>query len=54
MVATLSVKLLIDGENIELNDFVERFFTKTLEGAVSSLHNINKDWNKLELFIERS
>jgi len=53
-VISLTVNLLIDGEKIELNDFVEKFFTSTLEGAVSSLRDINKDWKKLELVIERS
>jgi len=50
----LTVDLLIDGEKIELNDFVVKFFTSTLEGAVSSLQDIKKDWKKLELVINRS
>ena len=50
----MTVNLLIDGEKIELNDFVEKFFTNTLEGSVNSLRDINKDWKKLEFVNERS
>jgi len=49
----LVVSLSIDGEIIELNEFVEKFFTSTLEGAVSALRGINSNWKELCITVER-
>ena len=42
----MHVELLVDGKKISLNDFVEEFFGKTLDGAISSLSGINDDWKE--------
>ncbi len=47
------VKILVDGNKLKLNDFVELIFGNTINGAVSSLSGVNKDWKKLEIRVER-
>ena len=49
----LEVKLVIDGTNIELNEFVRKILSGTLIGALSSLSGINQNWKELELKIQR-
>lgn len=44
---------MIDGETIELNEFTNDFLGGTLQGAVSSLHGIKKDWTELEIKVKR-
>jgi hypothetical protein len=45
----LDIRLLVDGEVIELNEFVEKILSGTVVGAVTSLRGINKDWKKIEI-----
>lgn len=49
----LKGKLLIDGEEIDLNEFVEKILSGTVIGAVTSLRDVNKDWKKIEIEISR-
>jgi hypothetical protein len=49
----LNAKLLIDGEEIDLNEFVNKILSGTIVGAVTSLRGINKDWKKIEVRISR-
>jgi hypothetical protein len=49
----LVVNLSIDGEIIELNEFVAKFFASTLEGAVSALRDINSNWKELSITVKR-
>ena len=48
----MHVELLVDGKKISLNDFVEEFFGKTLDGAISSLSGINDDWKDVIIEIK--
>ena len=45
----LDVKLFVDGEEINLNEFVVRVLGGTLVGAVTSLRGIKKDWKEIEV-----
>lgn len=45
----LDVRLVIDGEEIGLNEFVEKILGGTLVGAVTSLRGIKKDWKEIEI-----
>jgi hypothetical protein len=45
----LDVKLLVDGEEIELNEFVQKILSGTIAGAVNSLRDIKKDWKTIEI-----
>jgi hypothetical protein len=49
----LDVKLLVDGEQIDLNEFVTKVLSRTVAGAVTSLRGIKKDWKKIEIEVTR-
>jgi hypothetical protein len=49
----LDVKLLVDGEEIDLNEFVTKVLSGTVVGAVTSLRGIKKDWKKIEIELTR-
>ena len=49
----MTLKLKVDGKDIALNEFVEKFLTATIIGAVSSLHDVEKDCKKVEIEIVR-
>jgi len=45
--------LSVDGEVIDLNEFVERILGGTIVGAVTSLRDIKKDWKKIEILVTK-
>lgn len=47
----MSVKLRVDGEEIPLNEFVEKIVGGSVVGAVTSLKGIKEDWKKIEIEI---
>lgn len=49
----LDIKLLVDGEQIPLNEFVEKVLSGTVVGAVTSLRGIKEDWKKIEIEIAK-
>ena len=49
----MDVKLLVDGEQIDLNEFVTKVLSGTVVGAVTSLRGIKKDWKKIEIELTR-
>jgi len=49
----VEVSLLIDGKLIELNEFAQEFLGGTLQGAISPLRGIQRDWEKLQITIKR-
>jgi len=49
----LGVKLLVDGEQIDLNEFATKVFSGVIAGAVTSLRGIKKDWKKIEIEVTR-
>jgi len=49
----MKVKLLIDGEQIDLNEFVVKILSGTIAGAVTSLRGIKKDWKKIEIEVTK-
>ena len=49
----MKTRLLVDGEVIELNEFVEKILGGTIVGAVSSLRDIKKDWKKIEILVTK-
>jgi hypothetical protein len=52
-VNSLGVKLLVDGEEIELNEFVVKILGGTVVGAVTSLRGIKKNWKKIEIAVTK-
>ncbi|MBA7593367.1 hypothetical protein ES703_00286 [subsurface metagenome] len=49
----LDVKLLVDGEEIDLNEFVVKILSGTLVGAVDSLRGIKGDWKEIEVKVTK-
>ena len=47
----MDMKILIDGKEIPLNEFVEKILSGTIVGAVTSLRVIKEDWKKIEIEI---
>jgi len=47
------MKVLVDGEQIPLSEFVEKILSGTIIGAVTSLRGIKKDWKKIEIEIAK-
>jgi len=45
----LDVKLFVDDEEINLNEFVVKILGGTLVGAVTSLSGIKKDWKEIKI-----
>jgi len=43
----------MDGKTIELNEFTKEFLVGTLQGAISPLREINKNWKELEIKVKR-
>jgi hypothetical protein len=49
----LTIKLKVDGQEIPLNEFVEKILSGTVTGAVTTLRGIDGDWKKIEIEIEK-
>jgi hypothetical protein len=47
------MKLKIDGKEIPLNEFVEKFMSGSITGAIGSLKGIKEDWKKIEIEIQK-
>ena len=49
----MTMKLLVDGKEIPLNEFVEKILNGMIVGAVTSLRGIKEDWKKIEIEISK-
>ena len=49
----MAAKLIVDGKEIPINDFVENILAGTIVGAVTTLHGVSDGWKKIEVKIER-
>ena len=49
----MNIELLVDGEAVDLNEFVEKILGGTVVGAVTSLRGIKKDWAKIEIRVKK-
>jgi hypothetical protein len=49
----MGAKLLVNGKEISLNEFVEKILSGMVVGAVTSLRDINKDWKKIEITVTK-
>jgi hypothetical protein len=49
----LKARLSVDGEEIDLNEFVEKILSGMIVGAVTSLRDIKKDWKKIEIAVAK-
>jgi hypothetical protein len=49
----LEMKLMVDGVEIPLNEFVERILTGMVVGGVNALKGIKEDWEKIEIEVSK-
>ncbi len=49
----MELKLVVDGKEIPLNDFVSKLMSGTIVGAVTSLKGIREDWKRIEVEITK-
>lgn len=49
----MDVKLLVDGKEIALNEFVVKLLGGTIVGAVTSLRGIKSDWKEIEIKVTK-
>ena len=49
----MGMKLKVDGKEIPLNEFVEKFIQGTVVGGISSLKGIKADWKKIEIDVTK-
>ncbi len=49
----MEMKLMVDGVEIPLNDFVERILTGMVVGGVNALKGIKEDWEKIEIEVTK-
>lgn len=49
----MDTELSVDGELVDLTDFVKKILSGTVVGAVTSLRGIKKDWTEIEIKIKK-
>jgi hypothetical protein len=49
----VEVKLMVDGEDIDLNEFVTKILSGTIIGTVTSLRGIKKEWKDIKLEVKK-
>jgi len=49
----LNIKLLVDGEEVDLNEFVVKILGGTVVGAVTSLRGVKEDWKQIEIRVKK-
>ncbi len=49
----MRVKLVVDGREVPLNNYVQSVFGKVLEALVSTLKGVDGDWKELRVEVRR-
>ena len=49
----MELRLVIDGKEIPLNEFVNKILAGTMVGAVTSLRGVREDWKKIAMEITK-
>jgi hypothetical protein len=49
----MNAKVVVDGEEIDLNEFVTKILSGTVAGAVTSLRGVKRDWKEIEIKVTR-
>lgn len=52
-VIKMDIKLVVDGEEIDVNEFVVKILAGMVVGAVSSLRGIKKDWKEIKIAVTK-
>ena len=49
----MRVKLVVDGKDVPLNNYVQSVFGKVLSALVSTLKGVDEDWGELRVEVRR-
>ena len=49
----MEVRVIVDGEEIPLNEFVKTILAGTFVGTVTSLRGIRKEWKEIKIEITK-
>lgn len=49
----MDVEVIVDGEEIPLNEFVEEIIGNMVSSGVESLKGVDKDWKNISINIEK-
>ncbi len=49
----MEVRLVVDGEEIELNQYVMKVFGRVVEALVSTLKGVDEDWDVVQIEVVR-
>jgi len=49
----LDTRLYVDGEEIDLNEFVAKILGGTIVGAITSLRGIKKEWKEIKIEVRK-
>lgn len=49
----MEVRLVVDGEDVKLNEFVTKVFGRVIEALVSTLRGVDEDWEIVEIEVVR-
>ncbi|MHC1611064.1 MAG: hypothetical protein ACXQTW_05660 [Candidatus Methanospirareceae archaeon] len=50
----VDLKILVDGEEIEVNKFVQNIIGRGIAGAVCVLKGVKEDWREIEVRVSRA
>jgi hypothetical protein len=48
----MDIKLIVDGEDIDMNDFVTKVLFEINNGLIKNLRGVD-DWSKIEIHIQK-
>ena len=46
--------IMVDGEEIDANMFVQNVIGKAIAGAISALKGVKEDWNEIAITVKRA
>jgi hypothetical protein len=49
----MDVRLIVDGKEIGLNEFVTKILSGAIVGAVATLKGVKEDWKEIDIKIKR-
>ena len=49
----MGTKLVVDGKEIPLNEFVSKMLEGTMVGAVTSLRGVKEDWKRINVEVTK-
>ena len=54
MEENVDLKIVVDGEEMDVNVFVQNIIGRAIVGAVCVLKGVNENWEKMELTVRKA